>query len=339
MVYGRPAVVGAVGLRLCVRLDELGHADGELVQLSLPQADHREAVSAAALRGYAEAARERWLQYHASPSRELFRRLRGGDPAHLAKVALGEVLLRHPEVESAAWRLEVDSHLPLGSGMGSSAAMAAAIVLAALRLIDRPAPLEIVEQLVQEVERRQHGSPSGVDGAVVLRGGVQWIERENGRLDCRELVPRTELLDKLRVLDTGAPRQATGEVVAQVAELRLRDPQGFAAILERVEESARRLRRGLVQGDALDLATALRSAHRALMALGVVPPAVARTIERIEEEGGAAKISGAGALDGNAAGCLLVYHAEPERLAREAGLDPEQLLSATLGAEGVREEP
>ena len=168
VVYGRPALVAAIDLRLRVRLSPAEH-----VLLDLPALSHSEHLSWGEVRDYAAAARERWSEYSLHPGPASFQEMRGEDPAHVVKAALGEAvgLLGEPE---EGLSLRVDSDLPVGSGFGSSAATAVAVLAGAFSWMGAPLDLGQVERLALEVERRQHGHPSGVDGATILRGGVLW---------------------------------------------------------------------------------------------------------------------------------------------------------------------
>jgi hypothetical protein len=62
-------------------------------------------------------------------------------------------------------------------------------------------------------------------------------------------------------------------------------------------------------------------------------------VRAIESAGGGAKISGAGSLTGPGAGCLLVVHPEPGRLAALSALADLRRLPVRLGAPGLRVEP
>jgi mevalonate kinase len=355
-VYGRPALVAAVDARLTVHVSDrragagAGRRAGEQlacsplregepgIELVLPDVGVRERVSSAALRDYASKARDRWSAFAADPTPERFRALRGGDAAHLAKIALGEVLLTAGGRHDPDWIVRVESAIPPGSGMGSSAAMAAALVTAALEMLGLSTELADVEPLVLEVERRQHGSPSGVDGAIVLRGGVQWVERGPSGLAFEALPASLPLLGELRVLNTGTPGQTTGEVVTAVRQLRASDPAAFDTLLDRLEEATRNLRDALIASDRAALADAIHHAQRGLERAGVVPPAIRDLVRGIETRGGAAKISGAGALAGPGAGCLVIYHPHPATLHATHLLPAESLLPVRLGGEGVRVE-
>ena len=68
--------------------------------------------------------------------------------------------------------------------------------------------------------------------------------------------------------------------------------------------------RGRARDDE-DLGGLLTDYEACLEELGVVPPPVRRTIRRLEGDGWGVKVSGAGALSGDAAGSLLAYH--PDR--------------------------
>jgi mevalonate kinase len=337
VVYGRPALVAAIDLRLRVRLS---HADPNSVVLDLPALGHSEHLSWEEVCAYAHAARERWSAYNLHPALAGFREMRGEDPAHVVKAALGEAvgLLGEPE---EGLSVRVDSDLPLGSGFGSSAATAVAVLAGMFAWRRTPIDLGQVERLALEVERRQHGHPSGVDGATILRGGVLWArKRSSGGLETEPVRARSPLLSRLRVYDTGMPPEATGAVVAAVRGRREEDPGRIEAILDRIEAATVSFRAELEREEedrdrALHL---IREAQACLEELGVVPGEVCAAVRQIEMEGGAAKISGAGSLAGPGAGSLLVYHPDPGKLHGCAMLKSFPFHAVHLGASGFREE-
>ena len=372
VVYGQPALVAAVDRRLTVRLETRSTSrDPHPLEIDLPRVGVLTRESWTGVMEYAVRTRSLWQRYAAAPTSEGFARVRGEDPAHLVKVALGETA-KHlisgvdgPRGELPGLRLTVESDLPIGSGFGSSAALAVAVVAAVLSLgghgaenedaedVDMPVDSDLVERLALEVERRQHGMPSGVDGATVLHGGAVWAERDSeGRLVTTPLGSGEIDLDALarfRVYDTGTPLQSTGEVVAAVRERLDADPS-LRRVVEEIGELTRRFR-GLLKvpgtsrkrGETDVLAGMVDLVGRVeadLERLGVVPEPVRRRIRQIEAEGGAAKISGAGALtsppDGLGAGSLLVLHPEPKRIRGRSFLEDLEPLDLRLGAEGLR---
>lgn len=345
VVYGRPSLVAALGLRVRARLGTgEGLAPGE-VELCLPDVGCRVTVPWDELRRYVHDARERWRRHRAGDAADRFEAVRGDDPAHVVKVALGEASraagLGAP---SSGLRLEVASDLPVGGGFGSSAAVGAAASGAWLAWHGASLTDDRRERLLLEIERRQHGSPSGVDGATVLRGGTLWVEpKEEGGLRIRrsELAPNH--LARLRVVDTGTPAQDTGAVVAEVRRRRRDEPGRIGPILDRMGETTRRFRRALSDSGRGSEAVGdlVRSYQRDLEALGVVPGPARRLVRQIEDRGGAAKISGAGALssppDGPpAAGAMLVYHPEPRVVGGWEALAGLPVYDVRVGAGGFR---
>ncbi|HEY0558549.1 MAG TPA: hypothetical protein VGG20_30130 [Thermoanaerobaculia bacterium] len=350
VVYGRPALAAAIDLRLTVHLSPLPAGNsgkaGTLV-LDLPGLPHAETTSWSAVRAHTRAARESWEAYFRDPDPERFHAVRGGDPAHLVKVALGEAAAALGEEAPPPLSLRIVSALPVGSGFGSSAATATGVVAAYLRFrntwggeeLAQSGLAERIEQIVQEAERRQHGLPSGIDGATVLRGGLLWARKlEAGGLEVERVTLRSPLLTRFRVYDTGAPAETTGAVVAAVRHRRGGNPERHDRLLHRIETATRGFRAELESeaGDPGRFQELIRDAEACLEELGVVPPEVAALVRRIEAAGGAAKISGAGALTGPGAGSLLVYHPDPEWISGWSFLQPFSFHPVQLGAEGLR---
>jgi len=371
-VYGRPALVAAAGLRLEATIESTESAarpEGgaiELVVAATPTGaeDDTEFRETASWQDVLEATlrcRRAWERYAAAPSSETFRALSDADPghsgpAHLLRIALGEAEGalaggRRPTPPPPI-RLTVRSRIPVGSGFGSSAAAAVAVILAyATHRGAEPSAGEL-HHLSLEVERRQHGTPSGVDNATVIHGGVLAARRvhadASGSTVTTEPVPaHPERLRRFRIASSGPPAESTGAVVAAVRELRDRRPREVEATFDRLGAMSVALHEEL--GGMADrpeaVAALVREAEELLETLGVVPEPVRRLIRAIEEAGGAAKISGAGSLVGPGAGNVLLYHAEPAaldeilaRLAAAPGGDLPALRTydVELGAPGAR---
>lgn len=344
-VYGGAALVATVGLTARVEAARVRReAPSPAVRVELRDRGLELSESWTALVDYAERARSAWDLYAVSPGPASFRAVRGDDPAHLVKVALGEVAAdRGGPSGLPAIDLAVSSEIPIGSGFGSSAALAVAIPAAALAALGGEPTVELLARLGLEVERRQHGTPSGADHNTVLRGGVVRVDRDpGGGVTVHPLKPAPELLERFGVYDTGVPAESTGEVVAAVRALRDREPAAFEQRLGRMAEAVETIAATLVAGgdeaqlesSSERLAGAIRAFERCLEELGVVPASLEGWIRRIEARGAAAKVSGAGSLSEGGAGGLLVYRAPGcDRLARElAGIVH---YPVTLGVRGL----
>lgn len=342
-VYGHPALVTAIDRRLEATFEPMAEAG---VRLDIPLIGVAQRCSWRSLQEDARRAAEAWESYRQAPSQETFAAVRGDDPAHLVKIALGEtagaLAVDGIEVDGAGpgLRLRLTSEIPLGAGFGSSAAVAAVLVVGLAAWYGTKLEASRLERLTLDIERRQHGMPSGIDSATVLHGGLVWAHRDDG--ETLRIEPMTSIpqwLGGIRIFNSGPPAQDTGEVVAAVRRLRQDHRHQFEAAMQAMVGATRELRRRMLVPEPLTIAEViplLRRCQRGLEGLGVVPPRVQEVVRRVEAEGGAAKISGAGALRGSGAGSLLIAHAEPERLSAWRFLDALEPLDIALGGAGVR---
>ena len=350
-VYGRPAVVAAVDLRLSVEAGltpATGLAAGGEVRLVLPDIGVEETHSWSEVVEYSELARRRWCAFEAGEEPFVADRASGA----LVRIAVGEALASLPALAASNLtgqdlELRLRSGIPVGAGLGSSAAAAIGVVAAVRSLAGatRPVPghgsdvaedeLAAIEAAALEVERRQHGFPSGIDSGTVLRGGVLLVRRVGDELRFDDL-PRPEWLPgAVTILDSGTPGQTTGAVVTAVRRRYDDEPERTAAVFDRIGAAVESFRAALGDGGPRDAAAAIADGHRALVELGVVPPAVARRIASVEAAGGAAKISGAGALEGESAGALIcVLGGRPEETVD--GISDLEPVNAAIGADGLR---
>ena len=233
---------------------------------------------------------------------DLYRGPIGQAPASLAPVVTAwRAAERHLGGDATHRRLELTSTVPVQRGLGSSAAVAAAVVDA----VARHADIELTDRarhgLIQEAEMVAHGKPSGIDAAaVVARGPIRFEQGSATELPTGG--PFT-----LVIGDTGAPG-STSQAVGYVREMRRSHPRRVDALIERLAELSRGAEEALATGEVHALGEAMDEAHGHLGTLGVDSEALLHLVTAARRAGAAgAKLTG-----GGLGGCVIALSADGE---------------------------
>jgi mevalonate kinase len=206
--------------------------------------------------------------------------------------------------------LTVRSTIPIASGLGSGAALAAAIMRAAAFAVGHPLDDDALNPLVFEVEKHHHGTPSGIDNTVIVYKTPVYFVRDQPIEAFRIAHPFTVI-----VADTGHT-SPTKIAVGDVRQLYEREPARIGAIFARIGDIARTARQ-LIESAATDATESLGSLmddnHALLRELTVSSPELDRLCASAREAGAlGAKLSGAG-RGGN-----MIALVTPEHAARVA---------------------
>jgi mevalonate kinase len=186
------------------------------------------------------------------------------------------------------------SEIPMGCGMGSSAAVVMSTLYALAHFFKIDIDPTRYLTLGREAENLQHGYSSGLDLQLAMSGGC--LRFEEGRISNRVVssIP-------LMMVQTGKPETTTGQCVSAAAKhfkaSSIADE--FSAITNGFDQA-------LQINDIQQLQNYIRLNHRLLVKIGVVPQRIQDFIHALEAEGAAAKICGAGAVTGEKAGVVLV---------------------------------
>ncbi len=313
VVYGEPAVPCAIGVRarvtvtrreegLRVRAGDLS-LDGFAVEYdgdtSTPEVDVPENLLDAAMGYINEAVAQ-------------------------ARTAASE---RGVDAGETGFEVVVDSDIPLGAGLGSSAAVVVAAIDAATRELGVELPREELADRAYQVEHAvQDGGASRADTFCATMGGAVRIEGE----DCRTL--DTPDLPLVVGYDGGAGD--TGELVAQVRALR--ESHAFVAdTVSTVGDLVRRGEAALAADDRETLGELMNVNHGLLSALGVSARSLDAMVWAAREAGArGAKLTGAGG-----GGCIVAL-GDPDELESALSYAPacEDAFHAELDTAGLRRE-
>ncbi len=283
VVYGAPAI--AVALQCYAKTTVSATAQGG-VHFHLPNLDYTKTVTVKTLRGLKNRLKEKYLRFSQGQAhvRDIL-----STPFELAQFAMINTA-DYIKTSLKDLSIHTDSAIPNGCGLGSSAATSLSVIFALAKYSNSSMQTEDYIELGQAAEKLQHGYPSGLDVQTILRGGcLMWHQGQ--------AMPLAIELPKILLVNTGKPAVTTGVTVQAVRE-RFHD----SAIWGEFTKATNQMKQAL-EVDSLDsLQEAITLNQQCLQEIGVVPDKVVRFIDELAKLDCAAKICGAGASEGEAAG-------------------------------------
>lgn len=185
--------------------------------------------------------------------------------------------------------MEVESTIPVASGLGSGAAVAVAGIRGLAAFVERPMTDEQVNAIAFETEKLHHGTPSGIDNTVISFGMPVYFEREQPIETFKTGHPF-----QIVIGDTGIP-SPTALTVGDVRRAWLKDPQHYNRIFETIGDIAREARKAIESGENEKLGPLMNENHRWLYEIGVSSPELDRLVYAARLAGATgAKLSGGG---------------------------------------------
>jgi mevalonate kinase len=217
------------------------------------------------------------------------------------RLAVEKVLAKHGA--NVGLNVEINSTVPVAAGLGSSAAVVAAVTAGVGALLKVKMSKEDVFAIALEAEKTVHGTPSGVDPAIATYGGSILFQTDTGfkPLEVKAQIP-------LVIGDTGVERftRIQVEKVRKIAD-------NYPQVMEPLRKAAREIvLRGIdaLKENDLDTLGELMNINQALLyGIGVSDESLEWLINAARKAGAlGAKLTGAGG-----GGCMIAL-ANDEKL-------------------------
>jgi len=280
VVYGEPAIVLAIDKRAYATVD---HSDDKHLHVRSANLNLRGCFEDGVFKVEQGDAREAKLKF---------------EPV---KVAVEKVLAQSKN--RVGLNIEINSTVPVGAGLGSSAAVVAAVTYAVGSLLNVKMSKEDIFRITLEAERIVHGTPSGVDPAIATFGGAMLFQTDTG---FKPFEVKTQI--PLVIGDTGVARSTKVQVdrVRTVTE-------NYPQIVEQMQRAAReivlRAMDAFKRNDLKTLGDLMNFNQALLYGLGVSDESLEWLINAAKKAGAlGAKLTGAGG-----GGCMIAL-ANDEKL-------------------------
>ncbi len=160
-------------------------------------------------------------------------------------------------------KIVIRSDIPIASGLGSGAAVSAALGRAVAAILSRELSDYVLNELVYEIEKLHHGTPSGIDNTVVVYEKPVYFVKDRA-LEFLNIIDSLHLV----VADTGIAA-LTRETVADVRERYQRQPGPTRNLLENIGMLTEQARIHLEAGESQQLGKLMTQNHELLQMLGV----------------------------------------------------------------------
>lgn len=216
----------------------------------------------------------------------------GSAEAETVQAALtltARLVLEQLHVPEPSVTLTIRSQIPVASGLGSGAAVSTALARALLAAVRHPLPQEDLNQIIYEVEKLHHGTPSGIDNTVIVYERPVYFTK--GQVIETLTIPRPF---KLVIADTGISA-STRIAVGDVRSLYESDQTQYNLYFEEIGSITKQARYAIETGQVHILGKLMTRNHELLQQLTVSSPKLDRLVKAALEAGAeGAKLSGGG---------------------------------------------
>lgn len=206
----------------------------------------------------------------------------------LVKSVLGRTFEEYGKPKHS-FRIQIDSEIPQGSGLGSSAAISVATSAAITSFIGQNPSKKQIWELSMRGERSVHGNPSGIDTWASLSGGIFLFNKKNGPKQIQ-----TKGVLQFLVVFSGKTRR-TSDLISTVSETRNKYPSSFEHLSKVASLLSLELVEAVTKGDLPYLGSLMDLTQLSLSRVGVSTKELDNLIESLlRGEAYGAKITGAG---------------------------------------------
>jgi hydroxymethylglutaryl-CoA reductase len=204
---------------------------------------------------------------------------------------LVDLIVRRLEVEDRRFDVRVHSAVPSASGLGSSAAVAVAVIRAFNHVLALGLSNEVVNELAYECEKLAHGDPSGVDNTVATYGeAVLYCKGAAQPVQTLELIEYPPI-----VIASSGVQSSTREQVAAVRVRHGKMPAHYNAVFDEMDRISAEGAAALIRQDYQELGILMNLCQGLLNAIQVSTPDLERMVDIARRSGATgAKLTGAG---------------------------------------------
>jgi mevalonate kinase len=261
VVYGYPAIAMAISLKSTCIVEELNDSKIEIKLENFNQT------------------------YEYKDLDELFNKF----PPHIEQIRyMFKIIHERFKIRVNKIRLTISSTLFPRSGLGSSASIAVALVMA----FDAYYALELkkkeISKIAFELEKIIHGTPSGIDNTVCTFGNVIFFQEKNFRY--------IDIPNSFKILITYTNLDHNTKLaIEQLRELKNEEPFFCDFIFDKIGFYTKLAELELIDGNLNEIGNLMNINQKLLAALNLSNNAISRIIEIANENGAyGSKLTGAG---------------------------------------------
>lgn len=215
--------------------------------------------------------------------------------------------------EDKPFSYEIKSEIPVGRGLGSSAALSVASVASFLEFYTgRKFDKKIINNLAFEIEKYFHSNPSGVDNSASCFGGLILYQKKISLEKLNYRVSKN-IEKNLLLIDSGKPEETTGEMVKSVESVEsVKSVESVRSVIDRIEIETNNILNSIEKENVDQFRNSIVANEKLLEDLGVVSDETIKLLNDLSKFG-VGKVTGAGGKK-TGSGFILFYTNNKEKL-------------------------